>query len=319
MGPSSDMTAGVHQCEGTVGQNRGVTLRLLHSGKVREMYEVDESHLLMVASDRVSAFDVVFDQLVPDKGRVLTAVTAFWADFLRDVAPTHLAGVDPTVLSEADLEVDMAGRSLLVRKAEMLPLECIVRGYITGTAWKEYRRDTTMHGMPMPEGMGESERLPTPVFTPSTKAEVGEHDENIDFARAVDLVGREMAEAARDLSLAAYGAASAHAADQGIIVADTKFEVGIVDGELVIADELLTPDSSRFWPADAWSLGRTPPSLDKQPIRDWAEATGWDKRPPAPDLPAGVVDATRSRYVEAYERLSGRPFTEYLRTTGAAA
>jgi phosphoribosylaminoimidazole-succinocarboxamide synthase len=286
---------------------------LLHSGKVREMYEIDDRHLLMVASDRISAFDVVFDRPIPDKGKVLTALTVFWARALSAVAPTHLDGVDPAVRAAVSHVPDsLAGRTLLVRRAEMLPLECIVRGYITGSAWKEYQASGTMHGEPLPPDLRESDRLPEPVFTPSTKAPVGEHDVNIGFDEAVDLVGRDLAERARQMCLAAYGAAAAHARERGIIVADTKFEIGVVDGTLVIADELLTPDSSRFWPADEWRPGATPPSLDKQPIRDWAETTGWDKRPPAPDLPDDVVAATRQRYADAYERLSGLSFHEYL-------
>jgi phosphoribosylaminoimidazole-succinocarboxamide synthase len=290
-----------------------VPLPLLHSGKVREMYEVDDRHLLMVASDRISAFDVVFDRPIPDKGRVLTALTVFWSRTLATVAPTHLDGVDPSVLDTSVASSgELAGRALLVRRAEMLPLECIVRGYITGSAWKEYQASGTMHGSPLPAGLRESDQLPEPVFTPSTKAPIGEHDENIGFDDAVDLVGKDLAERARRLCLAAYGAAAAHARERGIIVADTKFEVGLVDGTLVIADELLTPDSSRFWPVDQWQPGSTPPSLDKQPIRDWSEATGWDKRPPAPALPDDVVQATRQRYVDAYERLSGDSFRRYL-------
>ena len=235
-----------------------VPLPLLHSGKVREMYEVDDRHLLMVASDRISAFDVVFDRAIPDKGRVLTALTMFWARTLATVAPTHLDGVDPSVLDAtgAAAAPELAGRALLVRRAEMLPLECIVRGYITGSAWKEYQAGGTMHGAALPAGLRESDQLPEPVFTPSTKAPIGEHDENIGFDDAVDLVGRDLAERARQLCLAAYAAAAAHARERGIIVADTKFEVGLVDGTLVIADELLTPDSSRFWPVDGWRPGQ---------------------------------------------------------------
>jgi phosphoribosylaminoimidazole-succinocarboxamide synthase len=295
-------------------------LPLLHSGKVREMYEVDDRHLLMVASDRISAFDVVFDETVPDKGRVLTAMTAFWAELLLPVAPTHLDGVDPAVHPDPrGSDPWLAGRALLVRRADMVPLECIVRGYLTGSAWAEYERSGTMHGEALPGGLAEAAALPEPVFTPSTKAPGGEHDVNIGFEEACDLVGAEVAAEARELSLAAYRTASAHAATRGVIIADTKFELGFVDGRLVIADELLTPDSSRFWPAESWRVGSSPPSLDKQPIRDWSAATGWDRRPPAPSLPDSVVAATRDRYVEAYERLTGRSFADALAATGAAA
>jgi phosphoribosylaminoimidazole-succinocarboxamide synthase len=295
-------------------------LPLLHSGKVREMYEVDDRHLLMVASDRISAFDVVFAETVPDKGRVLTAMTAFWADLLQPVAATHLDAVDLAVHPDpTGSDPWLSGRALLVRRAEMLPLECIVRGYLTGSAWAEYERSGTMHGEPLPAGLTEAEALPDPVFTPSTKAPSGEHDVNIGFDEACDIVGAEVAAKARQLSLAAYATAAAHAAGRGVIIADTKFELGFVDGRLVIADELLTPDSSRFWPAESWQVGSSPPSLDKQPIRDWSAATGWDRRPPAPSLPDEVVAATRDRYVEAYERLTGRGFADVLGAPGTAA
>jgi phosphoribosylaminoimidazole-succinocarboxamide synthase len=283
-------------------------LPLLHTGKVRELYSIDDRHLLVLASDRISAFDVVFEEPIPGKGRILTAMTRFWAGLLG--LPTHLDGLDPDVVASVDIPDDVAAQAMLVRRAEMLPLECIVRGHISGSAWKEYQAGGTMHGEPLPPGLVESERLPEPRFTPSTKAAQGEHDENIGFAAAADLVGHDVAAAARELSLAAYSRAADHALARGIIIADTKFELGLVDGALVIADELLTPDSSRFWPADAYRPGAPPPSLDKQPIRDWAEATGWDKRPPAPQLPAEVVAATRARYEEAYRLICGPLVTD---------
>jgi phosphoribosylaminoimidazole-succinocarboxamide synthase len=284
-----------------------VDLPLLHSGKVRELYGLDDDHLLLVASDRISAFDVVFAEPVPDKGRVLTAMTGFWAESL-DV-PTHFDDVAAGVAELAEaLDPDVRARSAVVRRAEMLPLECIVRGYLSGSAWKEYRARGAVHGEPLAQGMVESQQLREPRFTPSTKAEPGHHDENISFAEAAALVGGDAAARARELSLAAYTAAAQHAAARGVIIADTKFELGWVDGRLVIADELLTPDSSRLWPAGEYQPGGTPVSLDKQPIRDWAERIGWDKRPPAPSLPPEVVSATRARYVEAYERLTGRTF-----------
>jgi phosphoribosylaminoimidazole-succinocarboxamide synthase len=288
-----------------------VSLTHLYSGKVRDVYDAGDDRLLFVASDRMSAFDVVMAEPVPDKGRVLTAMTAFWLELLAGVAPSHLVSVDPADLPPAAAAVaDAAGRTMLVRRAEMLPIECIVRGYITGSAWKEYRDSGTMHGASLPVGLRESEQLPTPVFTPSTKAAAG-HDENISFDQAAALVGGDVAEQARDLSLKAYERGRAWAAERGIIIADTKFELGFIDGQLSLCDEVLTPDSSRFWPADAWAPGTTPPAFDKQPLRDWLEATGWDKRPPPPTLPPEVIEATRERYVTAYERISGKAFADW--------
>ena len=282
-----------------------MTLKHTYRGKVRDIYEVDERHLLMVASDRISAFDVVMPEPVPDKGRVLTAITAFWLDQLADVAPSHLVSVDPGDFPAGADDIEgVAGRGMLVRRAEMLKIECIVRGYLSGSAWKEYRASGTMHGTPLPDGMRESEALPEPVFTPSTKSDAG-HDENITFDAAVAIVGADLAASARDISLAAY-------ARGGILIADTKFEFGLdADGRLVLADEAFTPDSSRFWPADEWEPGTTPPSFDKQPVRDWLEAEGWDKKPPPPHLPGAIVDASRQRYVTAYERITGKAFAEW--------
>ncbi len=309
-------------------------MKHVYTGKVRDIYEVDDEHLLFVTSDRISAFDVVMTEPIPGKGRVLTALTAFWAGQLADVAPTHLVslGLPPNLdaanvgtatvgtatvgASGADVSAGAidpgyaAGRTMVVRRAEMLPIECIVRGYLSGSAWAEYRRSGTMHGEPLPAGLAQSEKLPEPVFTPSTKATVG-HDENISFEDAVRLVGDKLASAAREISLEAYRWGAERAAERGIIIADTKFELGLIDGELAICDEILTPDSSRFWPADLWQPGATPPSFDKQPLRDWLEATGWGKAPPPPVLPPDVVDATRARYVEAYERLSGLSFADW--------
>jgi len=300
----------------------GGTVRHRYSGKVRDLYETEDGLLLFVASDRISAFDVVMAEPIPDKGRVLTAMTAFWAELLADLAPTHLVALvdePPSELAgllEGTAPTDLVGRSMLVRSAEMLPIECIVRGYVSGSAWKEYRTSGTVHGHPLAPGLRESEALPEPIFTPSTKAETG-HDENISFAAAASLVGAESAAAARELSLAAYTRGAAWARERGIIIADTKFELGLIDGRLAICDEILTPDSSRFWPADRYAPGSTPPSLDKQPVRDWLEGTGWDKTPPPPHLPAEVVEATRTRYIEAYERLSGRSFADWPGVTGA--
>jgi phosphoribosylaminoimidazole-succinocarboxamide synthase len=284
-----------------------VALEKVTSGKVRDIYGLDDEHLLFVASDRMSAFDVIMAEPIPDKGRVLTAITAFWLDRLADVAPNHLVSLDPPVGED---DPDLSGRTMVVRRADMLPVECIVRGYLSGSAWAEYQRRGTMHGTTLPAGLRQSERLPEPVFTPSTKASSG-HDENISFDAAVDLLGPELATEARRISLAAYAAASAYAAERGIIIADTKFEVGMIDGRLCICDEVLTPDSSRFWPAEQWQPGTVPPSFDKQPLRDWLEATGWDKTPPPPVLPPEVVAAIRIRYVEAYERLTGLSFAAW--------
>jgi phosphoribosylaminoimidazole-succinocarboxamide synthase len=277
----------------------------IYSGKVRDIYDAGDDNLLFVASDRMSAFDVVMAEPIPDKGRVLTAITAFWLGVTADLVPNHLVSLDLP-----SLPADWVGRTMLVRRAEMLPIECIVRGYVSGSAWKEYKAAGTMHGAPLPAGMPESAQLPEPVFTPSTKADTG-HDENITFEQAVDLVGRDVVERARDISLSVYVRGAERAAERGIIIADTKFELGFVDGELTLCDEVLTPDSSRFWDAATYAPGTTPPSYDKQPLRDWLEATGWDKSPPPPALPDEVVRASRNRYVAAYERLSGRRFADW--------
>jgi phosphoribosylaminoimidazole-succinocarboxamide synthase len=288
-----------------------VALRLAYTGKVRDVYELDGDRMLMVASDRLSAFDVVFDEPVPDKGRVLTAMTEFWDEALREVAPTHLLSTDPSDFAEAAGQIDdLAGRAMLVRRAEMLPIECIVRGYLSGSAWKEYQEHQTVHGEKMPAGLRESERLDEARFTPSTKAASG-HDVNISFADAASIVGAEVAGHAREIVLEAYRLGAELADARGIVIADTKFELGFIDGELAICDEILTPDSSRFWPKEAWSVGTAPPSFDKQPVRDWAESTGWDKSPPPPAVPASVIAATRERYVRAYETISGRRFNDW--------
>ena len=283
----------------------------LYSGKVRDIYAVGDDRLLMVTSDRISAFDVVMGEPIPDKGRVLTAMTAFWSEQLATVAPSHLLSTDLADLPDDLREPGWTGRVMLCQKAEMLPIECIVRGYLTGSAWKEYRTSGTMHGTELPAGLLESAQLPEPVFTPSTKAEVGDHDENISFAAAVGLVGSEVASAARDVSLELYRRGAEWAAERGILIADTKFELGMVDGVLTVCDEVLTPDSSRFWPADRWQPGATPPSFDKQPVRDHLDALDWDKTPPPPALPPEVIEATSARYVEAYERISGRRFADW--------
>ena len=272
----------------------------LHStGKVREMYEVD-GDLLMVASDRISAYDVVLPTPIPDKGRVLTQMSIFWFETTGGIVPNHF-------LSE-DVPDEVSGRGLRVKRLEMYPVECVVRGYLSGSGWKEYRESGAVCGIELPDGLSESEKLPQPIFTPATKAELGEHDENIDFERAVEVIGgRALMEELRRISIALYEHAAAHAAERGIILADTKFEFGSSPGaEVVLGDEVLTPDSSRFWPADSYEPGRSQPSFDKQYVRDWLDETGWDHRPPGPELPDDVVANTRAKYVDAYERITGR-------------
>jgi phosphoribosylaminoimidazole-succinocarboxamide synthase len=288
-----------------------VDLPYVYSGKVRDIYDAGDDRLLMVTSDRMSAFDVVMAEPIPGKGRVLTAMTDFWLAHLSDVAGSHLLSTDLADVPAAARTPELAGRVMLCRRAEMLPVECIVRGYLSGSAWKEYQRSGTMHGTSLPAGLQESEQLPEPVFTPSTKAAIGDHDENITYDEAAAILGVPVAERAREISLELYRRAAAWAAERGIIIADTKFELGFIDGELVVCDEVLTPDSSRFWPADEWKLGVTPPSFDKQPVRDYLEGLGWDKAPPPPPLPAEVVDASAHRYREAYERITGRSFADW--------
>jgi phosphoribosylaminoimidazole-succinocarboxamide synthase len=281
----------------------------VHRGKVRDIYDAGDDRLLMVTSDRMSAFDVVMVEPIPDKGRVLTAMTAYWLDEVGDIVPNHLISTALTDLPAGARDIehadDLAGRVMLVRRADMLSIECIVRGYVAGSAWKEYREAGTVHGIAVPSGLKEADRLPEPLFTPSTKAELGAHDENLSPDEAAKLVGADVFEQARDISLAVYQRAADQAAERGIIVADTKFELGWIDGRLCLCDEVLTPDSSRFWDAQTWQPGRTPPSFDKQPLRDWLEASGWNKTPPPPFLPYDVVRATRDRYRAAYERVTG--------------
>jgi phosphoribosylaminoimidazole-succinocarboxamide synthase len=289
-----------------------VTLPLLAKGKVREMYELGDD-LLMVASDRISTYDAVHPTEIPDKGRVLTGLSVLWFGLTRDIVPNHLISATDGVPDE------YRGRALRVKRLEMLPVECIVRGYITGSGWKDYQRSGSVSGVRLPEGLQESEQLPEPIFTPSTKAEEG-HDEAIDLAEAGRLVGSdELAARLRDVSIAVYSAVAAHARDRGVILADTKFEFGLdAGGTLTLGDEVCTPDSSRFWPADQYEVGRGQPSFDKQYVRDWASGTGWDKTPPAPAIPDDVVAATRERYVTAYEKLAGEPFAAFLERVGAS-
>jgi phosphoribosylaminoimidazole-succinocarboxamide synthase len=284
-------------------------LTLLASGKVRELYELGDD-LLMVASDRISTYDVVHPTPIPDKGRVLTALSVLWFDLTRDLIPNHL------ITATEDVPDEFRGRGLRVKRLEMLPVECVVRGYLSGSGWKDYLATGRVSGIELPPGLRESDQLPEPLFTPSTKADVG-HDEAIDFEQAAELAGsRELAGRLRDASLVVYSTIAAHARERGIILADTKFEFGLdPDGELVLGDEVCTPDSSRFWPADQYEVGRGQPSFDKQYVRDWASGTGWDKTPPAPAIPDDVVAQTRERYVTAYERLSGEPFSAWIDRT----
>jgi phosphoribosylaminoimidazole-succinocarboxamide synthase len=291
-------------------------LALLQSGKVRDLYDAGPDRLLMVASDRISAFDVIMAEPIPGKGRVLSAMTAYWLEELVDLAPNHLISADTADFPDGASALPgglagLAGRSMLVHRADMLDIECIVRGYLAGSAYKEYERSGTVHGMPMPAGLRHADRLPEPIFTPSTKAPVGGKDLNIGMAEAIDLVGKESAEAASELCLAAYSRAAARAEEQGIVICDTKFELGYIDGKLSLCDEVLTPDSSRFWPADNCAPGTNPPSFDKQPLRDWLEAQPWDKQPPPPALPEEIVTATSDRYIESYERVCGRRLADW--------
>jgi phosphoribosylaminoimidazole-succinocarboxamide synthase len=274
-------------------------LKLHSTGKVREIYEVD-GDLLMVASDRISAYDVVLPTPIPDKGRVLTQMSVFWFETTEHICPNHF-------LSD-EVPDEVAGRALRVKKLSMYPVECVARGYLSGSGWREYRETGAICGIELPADLRESDRLPEPIFTPATKAELGEHDENIDFDRAAELIGdRALMSELRRITLELYEHAAAHAAERGIIIADTKFEFGASPGaEVVLGDEVLTPDSSRFWPADDYEPGRSQASFDKQYVRDWLDASGWDHTPPGPELPDDVVANTRAKYVEAYERITGR-------------
>jgi phosphoribosylaminoimidazole-succinocarboxamide synthase len=295
-----------------------IDLPQIHSGKVRELYDAGDNRLLMVASDRVSAFDVIMAEPIRHKGRVLTAMTVFWCNEMSDVVPGTLLAVDPgeieARLAGISLPAEWAGRAMLVQRAEMLQMECIVRGYLAGQAHEEYVKSGTVHGAPMPAGLKLADRLVEPIFTPSTKAAEG-HDVNIDFAQAVNLVGVAAAEAARDICLELYRRAAARAADVGFILADTKFELGYVEGVLCLCDEVCTPDSSRLWPADQVVPGHTPPALDKQPLRDWLAGQPWDRTPPPPRLPASVTTALSERYVAAYERVTGLALDDWYGAT----
>ncbi|MGH2683811.1 MAG: phosphoribosylaminoimidazolesuccinocarboxamide synthase [Actinomycetota bacterium] len=289
----------------------------LHArGKVRDIYEAG-ADLLMVASDRISAFDVVLPTPITDKGRVLTALSMFWFERSGDIVPNHVltADVDRFPAGFREHRDELAGRAMLVRRADVVPIECVARGYLSGSGWKEYRATDRVCGIELPPGLVESDRLPEPIFTPATKAAEG-HDENIAIEQAAELVGEGLAQRLKELTLALYGFAAEVALERGIIVADTKFEFGFADGELLLVDEVLTPDSSRFWPADRYEPGGPQPSFDKQYVRDWLDASGWNHEPPAPELPPDVVGQTAVRYREAYERITGKPFDDYLRGFG---
>ncbi|MHB8659173.1 MAG: phosphoribosylaminoimidazolesuccinocarboxamide synthase [Solirubrobacteraceae bacterium] len=288
-------------------------LELVASGKVREIYSLGEDRLLLVASDRISTYDVVHPNPIPGKGSVLNGLSTFWFEQTREIVPHHLISVTDGVPEE------VRGRGMVVRRLKMLPVECVVRGYLSGSGWKDYQSTGGVSGIELVGGLRESDQLPEPIFTPSTKAAVG-HDEAIDFEGAADLVGdRALAERLREASLAVYGYAAEHARRQGIILADTKFEFGLdADGRLTLGDEVCTPDSSRFWPMDQYAPGRGQPSFDKQYVRDWASSTGWDRSPPAPEIPEDVVARTREKYLEAYERITGRSFADWQARTGTA-
>ena len=282
------------------------SLPLINQGKVRDIYDIDADKMLIVTTDRLSAFDVVLPTAIPGKGAVLTQVANFWFDRLKDIIPNHLTGIDPAIVVSDAEKAQVAGRAIVVRKLKPLPIEAVVRGYLVGSGWKEYKQSGTVCGIPLPAGLQEASKLPQPIFTPSTKAEVGAHDENITFERASELMGAELAAQVRDVAIRLYQAAAEYALTKGIIIADTKFEFGLdADGNLYLIDEALTPDSSRFWPADQYQIGSNPPSFDKQYVRDWLEASGWNKKAPGPELPPDVAARTGEKYREALRQLTG--------------
>jgi phosphoribosylaminoimidazole-succinocarboxamide synthase len=289
-----------HRGAGLAGCGRLAAVELLHSGKVRDVY-TDGDDLILVASDRVSVYDMILPTPIPDKGAILTQLSLWWFDQLADVAPNHVISTD--------VPAGFAGRAIRCRRLTMVPFECVARGYLTGSGLTDYQRDGAVSGVALPAGLADGSRLPEPIFTPSTKAPLGEHDEPVDFAAVAAKMGADVAEELRRITVEVYRRGAALAAGRGIIIADTKIELGwAADGTLTIGDELLTPDSSRFWPADDWQPGRRQHAFDKQFLRDWAAGTGWDKRPPAPELPAEIVAATRQRYLDAYRLLTGSPF-----------
>jgi phosphoribosylaminoimidazole-succinocarboxamide synthase len=293
----------------------GVTGELRSSGKVRDLYDAGPDRLLLVASDRISAFDVILPTPIPDKGRVLTGMSLFWFERTADLVANHLVTADPAV---GGFDPALAGRAMVVRRADVVPLECVARGYLSGSGWSQYRETGAVCGVPLPAGLVESDRLPEPIFTPTTKAAEG-HDLPVSPGEAADLVGRGLAERLKELTLTLYERAAGTALGRGVVLADTKFEFGFCEGELILVDEVCTPDSSRFWPADAYEPGRAQPSFDKQYVRDWLDASGWDHEPPPPELPAEVVAATAARYREAYDRITGEPFADFLQRMGVSS
>ncbi|MGG5872549.1 phosphoribosylaminoimidazolesuccinocarboxamide synthase [Pseudomonas peli] len=282
-----------------------LSLKKIYSGKVRDLYEIDDKRMLMVATDRLSAFDVILNEPIPEKGKILTAISNFWFDKLKDLVPNHFTGDKvENIVPAAELHL-VEGRAVVAKRLKPVAVEAIVRGYIVGSGWKEYQKSGTVCGIQLPAGLKEAAKLPQPIFTPSTKAAVGDHDENISFEQCEAIIGAELAAKVRDTSIALYSAAVEYAATRGIIIADTKFEFGLdEDGTLTLMDEALTPDSSRFWPADSYAEGTNPPSFDKQFVRDWLESTGWNKEPPAPAVPADVAQKTADKYREALTRLT---------------
>jgi phosphoribosylaminoimidazole-succinocarboxamide synthase len=292
----------------------------LHArGKVRDIFEAGDN-LMMVATDRISAFDVVLPQAIPSKGQVLTGLSLYWFDRTSSIVPNHVITADPTAFPQPFAEAghELAGRAMLVKRARMVPIECVARGYLSGSGWKEYGQAGRVCGVELPSGLVESDKLPEPIFTPATKAQTG-HDLNISLEAAAGMVGRGLTEKLKELTLSLYEFAAGHALERGIILADTKFEFGFADGELILCDEALTPDSSRFWPADRYEPGHAQPSFDKQYVRDWLDDSGWDHEPPGPVLPAEVIDQTAARYREAYERITGERFSNYAERMGAHA
>lgn len=282
-------------------------MKKISSGKVREIYEVDNDKLMIVVSDRISAFDVILPNLVPNKGQVLNRISEFWFDYTKDIVKNHVISTDIKDFPEEFQKEEFQGRSMLVKKLKMIPIECIVRGYITGSGWKSYKENGTVCGIKLPEGLEESQKLPEPIFTPSTKADEG-HDENISFERTCEIIGKELAEKVKQKTIEVYSKCAEYAASKGIIIADTKFEFGLdEDGELVLADEVLTPDSSRFWPASEYEVGKSQKSFDKQYMRDWLKENHWDDKNPTP-IPDEVIETTRSKYIEAYELITGKKF-----------
>jgi len=287
------------------------SLKRIHQGKVRDIYDIDANTMLLVSTDRLSAFDVILPTGIASKGAMLTQMANFWFEKLQNVVPNHLTGIDPvSVVTDAAEKAQLANRSVVVRKLKALPIEAIVRGYLVGSGWKEYKAKGTVCEIPLPAGLQEASKLPQPLFTPSSKAAVGEHDENISIAQVEALIGKDMAAQVAKVAIALYSQAAEYALTRGIIIADTKFEFGLDEnGVLHVMDEVLTPDSSRFWPAESYAVGKNPPSYDKQYVRDWLEASGWNKTPPAPVLPDDVAAKTSEKYMEAFERLTGKPLS----------